>query len=287
MPVDPLFLFAHLRDGFVPAGRLTLTQGGRGVEASSFAYGLRYLDRPEGFELDPVSLPLDDRDAARGVEFRPANNLPEFGGIRDAAPDAWGRRVIEARRRVPANSLPEATYLIDAGSDRVGALDVRRSLEDGGGGGAAPIQRLSYLMEAAERVEIGEPVPARLTDLFGSGPGAGGARPKATVRDEPGLLWLAKFPSRSDTFDVAQAEYATLRLAALCGMTVPTVRRVDIGSRSVLLIRRFDRFWQEGPALPSAETTLHESLPSEGSSEQRLPFVSALTLLACDEFEST
>lgn len=286
MSVDQLFLFAHLQSGFVPAGRLTLTQGGRGVEASSFAYGLRYLSRPERFEIDPVSLPLGDGDTARGVEFRPAKNLPEFGGIRDAAPDAWGRRLIEARRRVPANSLSEATYLIEAGSDRVGALDVRRSREDGGSEGTAPVQHLSYLMETAERVEIGEPVPARLTDLFGSGPGAGGARPKATVRDEAGLLWLAKFPSRSDTFDVAHAEYATLRLAALCGMTVPTVRRVDIGNRSVLLVRRFDRFWQEGPALPSAEITLHETLPHDRWSEQRLPFVSALTLLACDEYES-
>ena len=55
-------------------------------------------------------------------------------------------------------------------------------------------------------------------------PGAGGARPKAAVRDDAGLLWLAKFPSRSDTFDVA------LRLAALCGMSVPAVRLIDIGN---------------------------------------------------------
>jgi len=286
MPIDQLFVFAHLQDGFAPAGRLTLTQGGRGVEASTFAYGLRYLGRPHGFELDPVSLSLDNREAARGVELRPINNLPEFGGIRDAAPDAWGRRVIEARRRVPANSLSEATYLFDAGSDRVGALDVRPSLEDGGRAGTSPVQNLGYLMEAAERIETGEPVPARLTDLFGSGPGAGGARPKAAVRDDAGLLWLAKFPSRSDTFDVATAEYATLRLAALCGMSVPAVRLVDIGGRSVLLIRRFDRYWHEGPALPPAEVALHETLPDAGAQERRLPFVSGLTLLACDEFDS-
>jgi serine/threonine-protein kinase HipA len=49
--------------------------------------------------------------------------------MRDAAPDAWGRRVIEARRKVPANSLSEADYLLEAGGDRVGALDVRPSLD--------------------------------------------------------------------------------------------------------------------------------------------------------------
>lgn len=286
MSLAPLFVFAHLQDGFAPAGRLTLTQGSRGVEASSFAYGLRYLGRPGSFEIDPVSLALADRVAVRGTEMRPANTLPEFGGIRDAAPDAWGRRVIEARRRAPANSLPEATYLVDAGSDRVGALDVRASLEDSGRIGAAPVQDLGYLMEAAERVETGEPVPARLTDLFGSGPGAGGARPKASVRDETGLLWLAKFPSRSDTFDVPWAEYATLRLAALCGISVPAVRVLDIAGKSVLLTRRFDRFWHAGPALPGTDAVLHETLPAAAAHERRLPFISGLTLLACDEFES-
>lgn len=290
MPIDEVFVFAHLQDGFVPAGRLSLTQGTRqgagGVEASSFAYGLRYLGRPGSFEIDPVSLSLADREAARGIELRPVNNLPEFGGIRDAAPDAWGRRVIEARRKVPANSLPEAAYLIDAGRDRVGALDVRPSLEDGGRPGTAPVQNLGYLLEAAERIETGEPVPARLTDLFGSGPGAGGARPKAAVRDGTGLLWLAKFPSRSDTFDMATAEYATLRLAALCGMSVPEVSVADIGGKSVLLVRRFDRYWHEGPDLPSSETVLHDTLPRARAEERRLPFVSGLTLLAGDEFGS-
>jgi serine/threonine-protein kinase HipA len=290
MAMAPLFVFAHLRDGlqdgFVPAGRATLTQGGRGVEASSFAYGLRYLDRPGSFELDPVSLPLSDREAVRGVELRPVNHLPEFGGIRDAAPDAWGRRVIDARRKVPANSLPEATYLVDAGSDRVGALDVRPSLEDGGRAGTAPVRSLPYLLDAAGRIEAGEPVPARLADLFAAGTSAGGARPKATVRDEAGLLWLAKFPSQSDTFDMAMAEYAALRLAALCGMTVPEVRVADLGGKSVLLVRRFDRYWHEGAGHPPTETVLHETLPAGNRLERRLPFISGLTLLACDEFES-
>jgi serine/threonine-protein kinase HipA len=286
MAIASLFVFAHLQEGFAPAGRLTMTQGGRGVEASSFAYGLRYLQRPGSFELDPMGLALDDRAALRGVELRPLNNLPEFGGLRDAAPDAWGRRVIEASRRVPANSLPEATYLVEAGSDRVGALDVRPSLDDGGRAGTAPVQNLGYLMEAAERIEMGERVPAGLTELFGSGPGAGGARPKATVRDDAGLLCLAKFPSRADTFDVATAEYACLRLASLCGLSVPSVRVVDIAGTPVLLVRRFDRYWQHGQSAPRSEVVLHETLPGAGLTEQRLPFVSGLTLLACDEFES-
>ena len=37
----------------------------------------------------------------------PLPGLDEFEGIRDAAPDAWGRRVIEANLPVPTNSLDE------------------------------------------------------------------------------------------------------------------------------------------------------------------------------------
>src|SRR6218665_4071591 len=119
-----LFAFAHVDGDFVPAGRLTLTEEAEEVVASSFAYGLRYLERPGRFPMDPVSLAIDDTSLVRGVEMVPAKGLPLFGGIRDAAPDAWGRRVIEARHKVPANSLPESTYLLEAGSDRVGALDI-------------------------------------------------------------------------------------------------------------------------------------------------------------------
>ncbi len=100
--------------------------------------------------------------------------------------------MIEARRRVPANSLPESTYLLDAGSDRVGAFDVRARLDDAPRPGTSPETRLAYLVEAADRIESGEEVPARLTDLFGSGPGAGGARRTSTPpRTPPGTTWCS------------------------------------------------------------------------------------------------
>lgn len=261
-----VFVFAHLPQGWAPAGRLSLTQE-RDVVASSFAYGTRYIERPDAFEIDPVSLRLADRQSVRGVELFPVNQLTQFGGIRDAAPDAWGRRVIEAQRRVPANSLSEADYLLGAGSDRVGALDVRDALDSPVRPGAAPIQNLHYMLEAAERIEQGLPIPAALADVFGAGASAGGARPKASVRDESNQLWLAKFPATGDNFDMARAEYCTLQLARLCGLSVPDVKVTDIGGKSVLLVRRFDRCWH-------------------GLTEQRLPFVSGLTLVACDEFES-
>lgn len=274
MPQRDLYVFAHLTTDFVPAGRLRLTETDRAIEASSFAYGTRYLERAHRFEVDPVSLGLSDVAQVRGRELYPAHGLREFGSMRDAAPDAWGRRVIEARYQVPANSLPESTYLLEAGSDRVGALDVRERLDSSAGKGAAKLQSLSYLLEASERIERGDQVPTQLMDLFGSGPSLGGARPKASVRDEAGVLWLAKFPSRSDTFDVAQAEWATLQLANGCGLNVPEAKVLELGGKSVLLIRRFDRTWDDTQA------------QSADRHEYRLPFVSALTMVGCEESES-
>lgn len=284
MAIDKLYAFAHLGDiGFVPAGVLTLTQGPRDVEASTFIYGTRYLERPGRIEIDPVSLALDG--PVQGVELQPANQLRQFGGIRDAAPDAWGRRVIESRLKAPANSLPESRYLLEAGSERVGALDMRRQLDSPADDGVAPVRDLQYMLEAAECVEAGEDVPAGLRDYLGSGATAGGARPKSTVRDADGLLHLAKFPSRSDTFDVATVECATLKLAGLCGLTVPAAQVRDIGGRNALLIRRFDRHWV-GADPTAATTALHETLPGPGLQERRLPFVSGLTMVGCDEYDS-
>lgn len=292
---DELAVFAWLpgqaEGRFVPAGLLTLSEtvgaSSQNRElASRFAYGLGYLKRPAAIEVDPVSLGLADRDTVRGQALFPVNGLGEFGGIRDAAPDAWGRRVIEARRKVPANTLSEADYLLAAGGDRVGALDVRASITSPDTPSASDLHSLPYVMQAAEAVEQGLPVPTQLEPFLGAGPSAGGARPKASVRDEQGGLWLAKFPARGDAFDVARAESCTLALARRCGLTVPEVRYIQIGQRPVMLIRRFDRYWAAPGELPAANTALHDTRPGPGLSEGRLPYASGLTLVACSEFES-
>ena len=170
-----------------------------------------------------MSLGIQDRTAVQGKRLLPANGLPLFGGLRDAAPDSWGRRVIEAKLKVPANSLPESQYLLHAGSDRFGALDIRESIHDSPTPGNSGTHALEHLMDAAERIEAGLPIPAHLEAIFMDGTALGGARPKASVRDEHGVLWLAKFSSRHDGFDIPAIECAALRLAATAGLTVPPV----------------------------------------------------------------
>lgn len=276
---------------FVPAGLLTLTEAiGANPQnrelTSRFSYGTGYLKRPQAIDVDPVSLNLKDADSLQGKALFPVNGLGEFGGIRDAAPDSWGRRVIEARRRVPANTLSEADYLLEAGGDRVGALDVRKKIDSPDSPSASDMHSLEYVLQAAEAVEHGVPIPANLEAFLGAGPSAGGARPKASVRDEQGALWLAKFPARSDTFDVARAESCTLELARRCGLTVPEVRYIRVGAKPVMLIRRFDRYWAPDGEHPAQGILLHDSRPGPGLAEGRLPFASGLTLVACTEFES-
>lgn len=271
MSTRSLIVFAHCVGDFVPAGRLTLMEEGVTLKASTFSYGNRYLQRSQVIEIDPVGLSLKDKARVKGKLLIPPNGLVFFGGIRDASPDAWGRRVIEARHKAPANSLPESTYLLEAGSERVGALDVRDSLTAPAHLPRGSLHSLAYLMEAAERIEAGLEIPESLEGIFLAGSGLGGMRPKASVRDDKEILWLSKFSSRSDhVLDIPLIEYATLRLASLSGLNVPEVRLLSLQNKKALLIRRFDRQWA-GTVKPI---------------EQRLHLISALTLLACDEMDS-
>ncbi len=266
-----LYVFAHLDGEFVPAGKLDLIEHGNQLAASTFAYGQRYIERPNSLEIDPVGLSLRDKNNVRGKRLVPPNGLAFFGGIRDATPDAWGRRVIESRHQVPANSLPESTYLLEAGSERVGALDVRKSLTEPANIVRGSIHSLAYLMEAAERVEAGLNIPESLAEIFVTGSGLGGMRPKVSVRDDDQVLWLAKFASHNDhLIDVPMIEHATLQLAQLAGLNVPENKLICVQNKNVLLICRFDR-------------TL---AGSEIGAEIRHHMVSALTLLACDELDS-
>lgn len=271
MTSKELAVFAYLpgEHTAVPAGLLTLQEEGAQTQGAAFVYGTRYLERPHALEIDPVRLSLQNKAAVRGVALHPVPGLPLFGAIRDAAPDAWGRRVIEARRQVPPNSLPESDYLLAAGSNRVGALDVRPSLDAGENPGElSDIRSLEYLVEAAGRIEEGLPIPARLEAFFDAGSALGGARPKATVTDADGKLWLAKFASRSDRYDLPLVEAATLRLAGDAGLTVPEIKVVDLGPQQhVMLIARFDRL-------------------GKGKTMTRRHFISALTLVGCPEQDS-
>jgi len=285
---EKLAVFSHLNGEWAPCGLLSLTQDGVCTVGSTFAYGTRYIDRANALEIDPVALALKNKPEIKGKALLPPAGLTLFGGIRDAAPDAWGRRVIESKLKVPPNSLPESVYLLHAGSDRVGALDIRPNLQSGEMIGVGEIRTLQYLMEAADRIEEGLPIPANLEPIFVAGTALGGARPKATIRDNAGCLWLAKFSGRNETVNLPWVEYGTLQLAREVGFVVPSVKVEKIGDRSVMLIQRFDRYWDQPDSQPvhAGADTLVLDRPGNGRIEKRLAFISGLTLLGCHETES-
>jgi len=263
-----LIVYAYLpgATNSAPVGILKVSENGNAIAGSSFVYGRRYLDRTNAVEVDPVALGFKAGQAVLDVELFPLNGLFEFGGIRDAAPDQWGRRVIENRRKAAPNSLAETEYLLSAGNNRVGALDLRESFNAEPQQSLVQVQRLEYLLRAADAIDNGEAVPVGLQDIFQAGSPLGGMRPKASVVDNEGRQWLAKFPSTRDrSFDVPAVEYATMKLAAQCGLNVPELRLMSLGeNRRVLLVERFDRLGR------SDKTT-------------RKHFVTALTLLGLHE----
>lgn len=265
MTVRYVFIHPPGQTEAVPAGRLELVSRDGELLTSRFQYGQRYRERIDAMDVDPVSLPLAGETA---VAREPVNGLVLFGAIRDAAPDAWGRRVIE-NRLGRAGPLPEVDYLDHAGSDRSGALDIRTNRDSTPRESSLPASvDLPYLLEAVERIEAGEAVPARLAHFFEGGPTMGGMRPKAVIHDG-GRQYVAKFPSTSDRrFNVPAVEYATLVLARECGLDVPETRLIRIdGERAAMLIERFDRE------------------PAEGGFARR-HMVSALTMLGVSELQS-
>lgn len=234
MAVSTLYVFCYLPGEVeaVPAGRFDHDdQAGAG----SFAYGRRYLERLGALSVDGVTLPLG------GDPLPVTLNGGLYGAFRDASPDYWGRLVIASSLRCVAEALSEIDYLTHANATRVGNLDFRVSLDDPEPVLAPPqFQELEDLLNAAASLERGRAIDDRLRDLLEQGSSLGGARPKCTIELDR-ELWLAKFSSRNDEISIPRLEFATMKLAGLCGLNVPETRVLTIGGRDVFMVRRFDR----------------------------------------------
>jgi serine/threonine-protein kinase HipA len=236
----------------VVAGRLDLVG-----EIVTFTYGRSYLARDERIALYLSELPL------RRGPISPL--VGEVAGcIADAAPDAWGRRVIlnrgVGRDALDTTELNLLTYLLESGSDRIGALDFQTSPSEyfARRTGHATLKELA---ESAERVEQGIPLSPILDQALLHGSSVGGARPKALLSDGDRRL-IAKFSSTTDTYPVVKGEFIAMELAHRAGLNVAKVALTDALGKDALLIDRFDR-------------------PAAGG---RRAMVSALTILELDEF---
>lgn len=241
----------------VVAGRLF-----RDGKRLSFNYGLSYLLRKDAIPIYEPELPLK-----RGA-IAPTEGLDLASCLRDAAPDAWGRRVILNRTfgtkgdDIDVGALDELTYLLESGSDRVGALDFQTSAETYVPR-AMKAATLEQLQRAAALVEEGVPLPPDLNQALFHGSSLGGARPKALIEEDT-RKFIAKFSSSNDTHNVVKGEFIAMRLASMAGLNVAPVHLEKAAGKDVLLIKRFDR--------------THSAV-----GWQRKAMVSALTLFGLDE----
>jgi serine/threonine-protein kinase HipA len=251
------FVWVWLPGETVPvvAGRLS-SAGDRLL----FNYGRSYLARNNAISLYEPELPLQN-----GVlPLMPGLKMPNC--IRDAAPDAWGRRVIINRKfgkgSVDTAELDELTYLLESGSDRTGALDFQRSADryEAREGSAASLEELQ---NATALVEKGIPLTPDLEGALLHGSSIGGARPKAAITSS-NKKFVAKFSSQNDLYNVVKAEFVAMRLAKKAGITTASVCLERTAGSDVLLIERFDR-------------------KKTGDGWSRRAMVSALTLLGLDE----
>lgn len=210
----------------IVAGQIT-KQG----EKFSFHYGRSYLENQNAIPLSPFELALESN------YFIPDGMNIIHSCLRDASPDAWGRRLIDFQY---SNVNPnELDYMLLSGSNRIGALDFQRSSTEYL---AREINHISLenFSKAIEWIEKQQPLPPELEPLLWRGTSIGGARPKAIIQDNH-TGYIAKFSLSTDPYDIIKSEFIGMKLAKLLGLEVAETQLYSTSNKKVLFVKRFDR----------------------------------------------
>jgi len=241
----------------------TLSRGDRG--SVRFAYEPTWLKHAHAFPLDP------ELDLFAG-EFFPGNS--NSGVFMDSCPDRWGQILMKRREAVEAKEtdrMPRALgpweFLLGVQDcTRMGALRfshpgesiflANEALSAPPTARIAELQAVAFELTRKKQDDLGK-IKEWLKVLVAPGSSLGGARPKANLVDEDNRLWIAKFPSAEDDYDVAVWEKLLQDMARDCGITVPESRLMQIGSGyHTFLLRRFDRVDNNRRFFASAMTML-------------------------------
>lgn len=235
---------------------------------TSFEYEATWLEHANRFQLDP-------RLELYAGEQHPPPRALTFGVFQDAAPDRWGRVLMERRegaraRREKRKSrrLSEMDFLLGVHDlARSGALRFRsasdgRFLDDSKELSAPPMTSLRELAHVSQKLE--EPdadespeLERWLATLITPGTSLGGARPKASFSEADSSLWLAKFPARDDRHDVGAWEYVVHQLAKDAHIDVAPARLEKLTERhGTFCVARFDRVKAQRRMFASAMTLL-------------------------------
>ncbi|HKI78176.1 MAG TPA: HipA domain-containing protein [Ignavibacteriaceae bacterium] len=239
----------------------------RDDEIFSFEYSDDWLKSEFLQVLDP------DLQYYAGTQYV-GKNKNNFGMFLDSSPDRWGQVLMKRREAIMAReeNRPERTLM---GSDfLLGVFDEHRIggfrfkldkdgdfLNDDRKFAAPPWTSIRELQAASLKIEeekVDDPEYLKwLNMLIAPGSSLGGARPKASVIDEKGELWIAKFPSANDTKDIGGWEMVVNKLAEDCGINVAeTIIEKYSSNYHTSLIKRFDRIGKERIHFASAMTML-------------------------------
>lgn len=222
----------------------------KGKKAFSFEYDRKWLKSKSQHLLDP------DLDFFSGAQY--PTNKENFGVFLDSMPDTWGKTLMKRRaaqnaraKSEKAKTLYEIDYLLGVyDQSRMGALRFKTDLngpflDNDEHSPTPPWSSLGDLQEAVYQLENddhNETIRKWIAVLIAPGSSLGGARPKANVLDNDKNLWIAKFPSKTDTIDKAAWEYLAYKLALNAGINMAESKIQKIsGTYHTFLTRRFDR----------------------------------------------
>lgn len=219
----------------------------RGREVVTVSLDPDWLTSHRTLTLDPDLAPFREKQY-------PPSDKPLFGFLSDETPDRWGRKLIERSERVnadaekrPVRTLNESDYLLGVSDElRYGGIQFADHATghyfSSDGAKIPPITDIRMLEAAVRGYELSDHDEEFLHLLVDPGSSLGGARPKANVVDADGQLWIAKFPSRKDDYDVGAWEMVEHGLAKECGLDVPDAMLMKLSDYgSTFLTRRFDR----------------------------------------------
>lgn len=225
----------------------------RGKEIFSFEYSKEWLKSKNAQILDPDLL------LYQGPQYL-NDEKPNFGLFLDSSPDRWGRVLMKRREAAlaktenrPERTLFETDYLLGVyDGHRMGALRFKTDkdgpfLNDNREMATPPWTSIRKLEEISLKLEdenaIDDPeYISWLAQLIAPGSSLGGARPKASVVDPDGQLWIAKFPSRNDVSNIGGWEMVAYELAISCGINMAECQAKKYTNKHhTFLTKRFDR----------------------------------------------
>jgi len=222
----------------------------KGKKAFSFEYEKAWLKTDAQRLLDP------DIEFYSGPQY--PTNKENFGIFLDSMPDTWGKTLMRRRaaqdaraNQEPARTLYEIDYLLGVYDEsRMGALRFKTDrdgpfLDNNDQSPTPPWSSLGELQEAVNQLENDDQSDAIrkwIAILIVPGSSLGGARPKANILDGNKNLWIAKFPTKTDTIDKAAWEFLAYKLAIASGIEMAESKIEKISGRyHTFLTKRFDR----------------------------------------------